>query len=94
MEKLYYHSLGLQEPWKIADVQLDIENRRVNVLVEYGASSCHFPKCQSLYPIYDHVAERSWKHLDSCGFKTYIHSKIPRSKCDKHGSLQINIPWA
>jgi transposase len=95
MEKnIYYHLLGLQEPWKVSSVKLDIENQKVDVWVEYYASLAPCPECSSLCPIYDHVTERSWRHLDSCGFKTYIHAKIPRSKCDKHGILQIKIPWA
>ena len=94
MEKLYYHLLGLQEPWRVSDIKLDIENQIVDIWVEYNSSSCTCPKCQAICPIYDHVNERSWRHLDSCGFKTYIHAKIPRSKCDKHDILQIKIPWA
>ena len=94
MEKLYFHSLGLKKPWKISDIQLDLDNRKVDVWVDYDATSSPCPKCQKLCPIYDHVSERSWRHLDSCGFKTYIHSKIPRSKCHEHGILQTNIPWA
>lgn len=95
MEKnLYYHLLGLQEPWRVSNIKLDIINQKVDVWVEYNASSAPCPECNSLCPIYDHVPERSWRHLDSCGFKTYIHAKIPRSKCDKHGVLQIIIPWS
>ncbi|MFA5250648.1 MAG: ISL3 family transposase [Parachlamydiales bacterium] len=95
MEKnLYYHLLGLQEPWKVSEIKLDVMNQKVDVWVEYNASSSPCSECQTLCPIYDHVNERSWRHLDSCGFKTYIHAKIPRSKCGKHGILQIKIPWA
>ena len=81
MEKnLYYHLLGLQEPWRVSNIKLDVTNQKVDVWVEYNSSTGPCPKCQNLCPIYDHVQERSWRHLDSCGFKTYIHAKIPRTK--------------
>ena len=38
--------------------------------------------------------KRTWRHLDSCQFKTLVHTEIPRTKCDKHGVLQVDIPWA
>jgi transposase len=94
MKELYYHLLGLQDPWTVTDVKFDIKTHQVDIWVDYKYSSCPCPGCQVSCSIYDHVSERSWRHLDSCGYKTYVHAKIPRSKCSKHGILQIKIPWA
>lgn len=63
MKELYYHLLGLQDPWTVTEVKFEVKKKQVDILVDYNDSLC---PC----PIYDHVAERSWRHLDSCGYKT------------------------
>lgn len=94
MKELYYHLLSLQDPWTVKEVKFDTTAQQVDIEVIYNSSSCSCPKCGSLCPIYDFVQERSWRHLDSCGYKTYVHAKIPRGKCEKDGILQTTIPWA
>lgn len=44
--------------------------------------------------MYDHLAERVWRHLDSCQFLTYLHASPPRIKCPDHGVRQASLPWA
>ena len=44
--------------------------------------------------MYDHAAERSWRHLDSCQFQTVLHARTPRVSCPEHGVRQAELPWA
>ena len=44
--------------------------------------------------VYDHLAERVWRHLDSCQFLTYLHARAPRVSCPEHGVHQMSLPWA
>jgi transposase len=44
--------------------------------------------------VYDHLAERVWRHLDSCQFLTYLHARPPRVSCPEHGVHQVTLPWA
>ena len=44
--------------------------------------------------MYDHAAPRSWRHLDSCQFLTYLHGSPPRVECPDHGVRQAKLPWA
>ena len=44
--------------------------------------------------LYDHAEERTWRHLDSCAYRTYLHARIPRVQCPAHGVVQVRIPWA
>lgn len=94
MKELYYYLIGLVEPWTVNEVKFDIKSQQVDIWVSHQASSCNCPECKELCPIYDHVNERSWRHLDSCGYKTYVHAKIPRLHCKEHGILQASVPWA
>ncbi|MGE5622774.1 MAG: ISL3 family transposase [Bacillota bacterium] len=40
------------------------------------------------------LAERVWRHLDSCQFLTYLHASPPRISCPEHGVRQARLPWA
>jgi transposase len=94
MKELYYYLIGLVDPWTVADVQFEVKSQQVDIWVIYNSNTCECPDCKEMCPIYDHVNERAWRHLDSCGYKTFVHAKIPRIQCPKHGVRQVNIPWA
>ena len=93
--ELYQQILGLKSPWQVSDVKLSIEQQQVDVFVEHpsGTKFC-CPECDESLPCYDHTAERQWRHLDSCQFKTILHARIPRVECPTHGVRQVALPWA
>lgn len=83
---LYQYLLGLQSPWTVSRVNLDIHGQRVDFWAEHpedAAWAC--PHCTKTLPLYDHPEERTWRHLDSCQFQTYLHARIPRVACGEHG---------
>jgi transposase len=93
--ELLYNLLGLQEPWSVERVELNLEDRRLDVWATHTMGvtwTC--PECALASPTRDHAAERLWRHLDSCQFETYIHARIPRVACREHGVRQIHVPWA
>lgn len=93
--ELYRHLLGLESPWTVARVELSAKSQQVDVWAEHTADhkwTCS--ECGKSCPLYDHSDERSWRHLDSCQFKTILHARPPRTKCDEHGVRQVKLPWA
>ena len=93
--ELYRHLLGLEAPWKVGRVELSVADGRVDVWVEHPARtrfSC--PDCDASLPVYDHTAEQTWRHLDSCAFLTFLHASPPRVACPEHGVRQVRLPWA
>ena len=93
--ELYQQILGLSSPWTVERVEVDIEAQRVDVCVEHGADArwcC--PHCERELPVYDHSAERTWRHLDTCQFRTFLKARLPRVACPDHGVLQVEAPWA
>jgi hypothetical protein len=42
----------------------------------------------------DHSEERAWRHLDSCGFVTWLRARPPRVDCLTHGVRQVPLPSA
>ena len=85
--ELYRHLLGLESPWSVARVEVGVKEQKVSVWAEHAENArwaC--PECKTELALYDHVEERSWRHLDSCQFQTLLHARIPRVECPKHGS--------
>jgi len=94
-EELYRHLLGINEPWTVERVDLDMTQGRVDVYVGH-AKGVRFacPECGQEHPVYDHSAERIWRHLDSCQFMTYLHASPPRVSRSEHGVRQARLPRA
>ena len=93
--ELYFHLLGLVKPWTVGNVELSVPNRRVDVAVEHPVGLLwRCPQCTFEGSLYDHSDERTWRHLDSCQFLTYLRARIPRIKCPTHGVLQVSVLWA
>ena len=58
------------------------------------------PECGASCPRHDDRKPRSWRHLDTMQFATYLHCSVPRAcllrqvRCKKHGAKTVNVPWA
>ena len=63
-KELYRHLLGINEPWTVERVDLDMTQGRVDVYVGH-AKGVRFacPECGQEHAVYDHSAERVWRHL-------------------------------
>jgi transposase len=96
--ELYRHLLGLEAPWTVARVELNAKDQRVDVWAEHERGArWRCPECEdgeAPLGVHDHAPERSWRHLDSCQFMTYLHARPPRVNCLKHGVKQVRLPWA
>ena len=93
--ELYRQVLGLEAPWTVTRVDLSVTEERVDVWAGHADRvrwPC--PTCGAELPVYDHAAERAWRHLDTCQFVTYLHARSPRVDCPDHGVRQVRLPWA
>ena len=76
-------------------MNLDVNGQCVEVWDEHsGDATWTCPHGAETLPLYDHAEERTWRHLDSCQFQTYLHARIPRVACSEHGVVQVLVPWA
>jgi transposase len=92
--ELYATILGLEAPWTVERVEVDLQDGAVHVWLsreEGAAVEC--PECRAARPIYDH-REREWRHLDTCQLQTRLHARVPRVQCPTHGVVQVAVPWA
>lgn len=93
--ELYARILGLSTPWSVQNVELKTSESRVDIWLEHEPRVTWVcPECGRELPCRDHAEERTWRHLDTCQFKTFLHARIPRVDCPEHGVRQVGIPWA
>lgn len=93
-KELYTQILGIRSPWKVTDVELSVEAGEIKVIVEQRANVAqHCPKCGAPCPGYDR-RRRSWRHLDTCQFKTILVADVPRIACPEHGVVTVGVPWS
>ena len=52
------------------------------------------PVCGLECKRYDTQPERRWRHLDSCGFATYLVASTPRIECEADGVRVVGLPWS
>ena len=95
-QAFYYTIFGMSSPWDIRDVSLDAENKTVHVYVDHDPSQGRLrcSVCGAECPRYDTLAERTWRHLDTCDYKTYLVCSVPRVECPTDGIRVARTGWA
>jgi transposase len=86
--------LNLPKPWVVERMEINHVDQEAHVWLTHGQVHFPCPKCLANGPVHDHTAERMWRHLDLWKAKTFIHARLPRVRCPKHGVLQVEVPWA
>ena len=93
--ELYRQILGISAPWLVDRVELKLDGGEVHVHLDHaGTVNWPCPECGAPCRLYDHQAERSWRHLDTCQYQTILHAKPPRIECREHGVRVIKLAWA
>lgn len=91
--QLYQQILGLPAPWHVTKVTLNRAAGELEVEVACADTLWGCPECQQRMHAHD-TDRRSWRHLDSCQFKTRIVCNVPKVRCAEHGVVTVAVPWA
>jgi transposase len=91
--ELYQKILGIEAPWEVEDVELDLAGREVRVHLRHTAPRPPCPICGEPCGRYD-SRPRRWRHLDTCQYPTILFAEVPRVECIEHGVHQIAVGWA
>ena len=72
-------ALGLQAPWKVAEVAFDPQAGRIDFGVGFAAGSRFVcPHCGAEHqPVHD-TQEREWRHLNVFPYPAHLRAKVPR----------------
>lgn len=92
--KLFGIALGLGNGWSVVESEIDVDAKRLKIRLDFQAGA-HFacPECGEYCPVHDTV-EKRWRHMDFWQHQTELIARIPRTKCEEHGVLQAEVPWA
>src|SRR5579872_2426818 len=73
--QLYQQILGITSPWFVERVELNLESGEVNVHLSHPTNaSWQCAECGRECPLYDHQPVRTWRHLDTCQYRTLMHA--------------------
>ena len=92
-KELYAVILNIEEPWRVADVELNEQEGEVVVQVEHDGGPVRCPQCGQPARRYD-TRRRRWRHLDTCEYRTILVAQMPRVLCERHKVKQVGGPWA
>ena len=85
-------ALGLKEPWRVKDVQLDVEGRKVVIEVECQCGTTWGYEEEVL--VVHGYEQRQWRHLDTMQFETIIQARVPRVRSAEGRTAMVRVPWA
>jgi len=94
--ELYQQILGITAPWFVESVDINHQQTSITVVLAHATAPSLFrcPKCAADAPVYDHHKARTWRHLDTCQFETFLSAQVPRVNCRACGILTVQVPWA
>lgn len=86
--------LDLSGDWKVEEVALDMENKKVRIRVGFLGKGLACPCCGEAAPRADLAPERRWRHLNSMQFETELRARVPRTNCGECGVKTCDVPWS
>ena len=87
-------ALGLVPPWMVDDVTFKVEEKRLDLHVNFPKGSrFSCPVCGAECPVHD-IQEKTWRHMDFFQHEAYLHARVPRVMCPEHVVHQVPVPWA
>jgi transposase len=92
--EFYQQILGVVAPWKVAEVRLEMDAKRVTVRVEpEDKTKWGDPETGKVAHLHK-WKERKWRHLDTCQFETIIEARVPSVRHDDGRVEEVRVPWA
>lgn len=92
--EFYRHILGLESPWGVSNVDLDMTANRVVIRLEIDRTTKWFHPETREPAILHKWTERRWRHLDTCQFETLIEASVPSVKYRDGKIEEVAVPWA
>lgn len=92
---LFTAVLGLQAPWKVAEILFEPEQGEIHFDLACDSNRLSCPACTDAeQPIHDR-AQKTRQHSHSFQYKAFLQASVPRVKCSACGKVTlIDVPWA
>lgn len=96
--KLFEIALGIAPPWRVTGIEFkpaaQAGRGQLEIRLDFergGELPC--PECSKPCKAHD-TDERRWRHLNFFEHETFLVARTPRVKCETHGVLRADVPWA
>lgn len=94
MEKeLFLKALWLVNPWYVKEFKLDIENKKLDIYLDFEKWSKFINNDWDLVWV-EQTQNRTWKHLFFWQYTTYLHCRVPKLKNKEWKVNIIEVPWS
>ena len=90
--EFFKKALGLQEPWRVKSVTMDMVAKRVEVEIECVEGTVWGEGGERLH--IQGYEPRQWRHLDTMQFETILKARVPRVKYPDGHTEMVRVPWA
>lgn len=96
-EELFEKAIGITSPWKIIQTELraseDSKRMEMHIDLDFTPGSQFIcPVCGEDSAVHDSET-KTWRHMNFFQYRCYIHARVPRVRCDRHGVKTVNVPW-
>jgi len=90
-EDLFKLALSLQDPWYIKSIEFSSAKKQLDIHIDFiPGSRFECLNCKNPNNCIHDTKEKVWRHLNFFQFKAYIHARLPRTICEKCGSIKTN----
>jgi len=91
---LYQQVLGLDKPWQVREVKLELAAKRVTVIIECDRGVRWGDPADGSRAHIQGWTKRQWRHLDTCQFETVLEAEVPSVKYADGRVEEVAVPWA
>ena len=88
-------ALMLTPPWQVAECRFDINQKRLDIHLDFPrGSQFSCPFCSHAGCAVHDTERKSWRHLNFFQHEAYLHARVPRVQCPGCGVRLASVPWA
>jgi transposase len=92
--QFYDQLLGFWPEWRVDEVKIEANKEEIHIHLAFTTKEWVDKETGEVYKIFDLRTERTWKHLDTLQYSTYLYARIPRIKLPDGRVVSIRVPWA
>jgi transposase len=93
-ENFFTKLLDLEDGWIVESVDSDLTKEEIYIQVVCVLDQLEDAGSGEFCKVYDYAPERSWRHLDTMQYRTYIKCRLPRIKASDGKVKTVQPNWA
>lgn len=93
-ENLFTKLLQLDDGWIVESVDTDFSDKEISIQIACLLDQIEDEQTGEICKVYDHAPVRSWRHLDTMQYKTFIKCQLPRIITSSGKVKTVQPNWA